>query len=202
AACVFVRLLHYGIARFAGIGFGAELFLHMQPEALRVALLESPLLLVFGLLLVVAVLAGAIVLVLRTPRVSPLLALGVLVIGALLLVSQRELLPEWRLAVATQEWFTPRPSHLAPEREEAWQRSGRVERLLAPKALLTARAPQPARNLILGYIEAGGLPLTEVPAWPGLMPHLAQLRQHHSLVPYLHTSSYITIEGIVNSQCG
>src|SRR5690606_23189858 len=38
--------------------------------------------------------------------------------------------------------------------------------------------------------------------YPGLMPNLTRLVAEHGLVPHIHASSFVTMEGIVNTQCG
>lgn len=202
AACMLVRLLHYGIARFAGIGFGSEFFMHLQPESVHVALLESPALVIAGTGLVVAVMLAAFALSRRTPRPSTRVALSTLAGGTLMLVGGHAALPEWQLAKAAEGWFTPQPMHLSPEKTAEWTRSALVELQLPPKDALHARTTASSRNLILLYIESGGLPLITANAYPDLMPNLARLQREHALAPYLRISAYITIEGIVNSQCG
>ncbi|MCB1559536.1 MAG: LTA synthase family protein [Xanthomonadales bacterium] len=198
----FVRMLYFGLIDFSGNAFTDEFFIHLSAESVRVAWQQYSwlfLLLFAGLGLVIAAFVLLPRWMIRPQRMAVpvvlLLSLVALAVGV-------RVTPEWQLAAATMRWFTPLSSDIPPARLSQWQKSPLIDLRLTPKSALVARSAQPPRNLILLYIESGGLAFIENDRHPDLMPNLKRMIADHGWIDHLHASGYITIEGLVNSQCG
>ncbi len=199
---IFLRLLFAGIVHFSGRGFDANLFINFNPEAMQVAWDQyRAWFLVFGLAIIAVVALFAwLGRRLWAPRAS--LAAGLGILGIILLASGHPASPGWQLYAAAHEWMTPKSIALASGRLDVWQKSPLVHVDLVSKQNLWARPGQPPKNLILLYIESGGLGFVDNPRQPGLMPTMHRLIEEHGFLPYIQASSYITVEGLTNSMCG
>ncbi|WP_198147251.1 LTA synthase family protein, partial [Gilvimarinus polysaccharolyticus] len=138
----------------------------------------------------------------RTPRPKPLLAVIVALSAIFILLLNRSQLPEAQLLSASHTLMAPTDIPGYAELKKRWQNNSLVETQITPKAELQTELPAKPRNLILVYLESVGTPVINHPDWPGLMPHLNELVAHHSIADDIYASSFITIEGIVNTQCG
>lgn len=110
--------------------------------------------------------------------------------------------PTRQLADGASNWFASPHVTVPVSRLHAWSTSPLIHLHPTLKKNLKAAAATPAKNLILLYIESGGVAMAPAKAYPHLTPNLSGLISKHAFVPHLHASSYITIEGLVNSQCG
>lgn len=202
SAALLIRLTYLGLIQFSGAGFNAEFFLHFGGESVVAAWR------MFGLWLVASVTAAAIYLVLgcfltiRMARPTPLLAVIIVLSAIFILFLSRNLLPETQLASASRTLMAPADLPGYAELKLRWKNNTLVETEITPKSQLLTELPSKPRNLILVYLESVGIPVIDHPDWPGLMPHLSELVAQHSLADNIYASSFITIEGIVNTQCG
>lgn len=198
----FVRMLLFGLVRFSGRDFDADFFVHLQLASVRVAWDQYRYLFVLfgaGVLVLIAVLA---LLAKRLWKPSARAA-GVLASASLIAIAAGLAgMPEWHLMSAARNWFAPKQIALPNGRLEVWKKSPLVNLDLVSKQSLWAKAEQPPRNLIFLYIESGGLELMKSKRYPDLMPNMDRMVTEHGLVPYLSASSYVTIEGEANTQCG
>lgn len=200
-AALGLRMLHLGLVKFSGAGFTLEFFLHLEWQSVVLAVEQYPWLLVL-LLVLLSALATLLWRLLRRARPAPrAAALMGLVMATGVAGLSRAGFPEYQLLRAWQSW-SGNESTLAAEAVERWRRQAWVDIDAVPKRFLQAYAPQRPLNLVLVYLESVGAPLIEHPSWPGLMPRLAALQAEHALLPSIHASGFITIEGLINSQCG
>lgn len=202
ALMLIVRLSFHGLVQFSGAGFTPEVFIHLEPKSFAVAWEQYRLacLLLLGLLACMPLFAWS--LVKRLPRL-PRTGACLLAVFALAGVGwMHEGLPEWMLASQAHAWYTPKQLDLPETELERWRASGLVEVDLPSKTTLRATPATPPRNLILVYLESLGQRVIEHPDYPELMPNLARRLHAHSLIRDYFAASYITIEGITNSQCG
>ncbi|HET6631617.1 MAG TPA: LTA synthase family protein [Rhodanobacteraceae bacterium] len=201
-ALFFLRMLFFGLTRFSGRAFDAGFFLSLQGESVDVAWNQYfYLFALFGLGALV-LLAGFIFAArwLRTPRP---LAAGILALLSLAAIAAGyRTTPVWQLASAVQHWYAPKVLTLPPSRLAMWKQSPLININLVPKQALHATAASPPKNLILLYIESGGVAMAPARQYPGLMRNMQRLIAEHGYVPHIHASSYVTIEGLVNTQCG
>lgn len=202
ASLVLVRLIYFGLIQFSGDGFTDEFFIHLEWESVVVAWQEYGRLMRRALILLVLMM-GLIVLLVRGVQGLSLRAGAILVLsGFVVMVPARNGSPEFELFNAWRGWVNPPRIEVDRAELQRWQNSGLVETRLPRVRELEVRSPETPKNLILLYLESIGVALTEHPEWPELMPNLRALIERHGLVAAIHTSSYITIEGITNTQCG
>lgn len=202
ALMLFVHLAYYGVVQLSGNGFTDEVFIHLEPRSFAVSWEQyrGLWLLLLGML---ALLPGLVWWLLRiVPRVQArtglLLALAMLVIVAL----TRQGLPQWMLVDAARTWYAPKLLDLPAAELQRWRSSSLIEVDLPKKSTIRATLAEPPRNLILVYLESVGQGVIEHPDYPGLMPNLSRRLQANGLLEDYFAASYITIEGITNSQCG
>lgn len=199
----FVRMLFFGLVRFSGHGFGADFFISLQLESVRVAWNQYFYLFVLFGIGVVLLLTGFVFFSRRlwTPRRG--LAIGVAVVSLALIAIGFRATPVWQLADATSNWYAPKNLQALPAARQAmWAKSPLLHVKLVDKQRLRAQAATPPKNLIFLYIESGGVAMAPADQYPGLMPNMKRLIAEHSLVKHIHASSFVTIEGLVNTQCG
>lgn len=198
----FVRMLFAGVVRFSGRDIDTDFFLHLSRESAVVAWQQYSYLFVLFALGVVLLTLGFVLLSRKLwhPRGSA--AAAIAVASLLLLAMSYPGTPEWHLVTATQAWFQPKQFSLPNGRMAVWEKSPLINVNLTSKQSLQAKAATPPKNLIFLYIESGGLGLMESELHPGLMPNMARLVAKHGFLPSIWTSSYVTIEGEANTQCG
>lgn len=202
ALLTIIRLMHLGVVDFSGSGYTVEFFVHLEWQSVKVAWQEYGRLIRRGLILAVLLLLPALLLAFRPPRLSPGKAALALLAGAGAVVISREAMPEWDLFRAWRQWHAPVAVDVDESHLRQWRESGLVETELRPMHRLAATPSESPKNLILLYMESVGTVLTDHPGWPALMPELRRLLAEHAFVDYVHASSYITIEGITNTECG
>lgn len=202
SVALLVRCLHFGLVKFAGFGFGSEVFIHLEPESVRVAWTQYRPMIVLMLAGMSALIGIMIVCASRYLRPGPRIAAVLFACGLGGAVACRSGLPEWKAIDATLSWYGPKTLAMSGAELDRWRASGLVQVDLKRKSDISAHLPPRPRNLILLYIESGGLRILDHPAYPGLAPFLAEQISKHALLPSIHASAYVTIEGLVNSQCG
>lgn len=201
-SALLVRMTYYGLIHFSGAGFTDEFFLHLEWQSVVVAFKEYGALIGLAALGVIAIVLFGFRLRLLMVEIRLIQGFVLLIVGLVLLVPTREVLPEWQLFRGWQAWNEPLVIEVDPAVKTAFRDIGLVETELLPKRRLSARAPKRPRNLILLYLESVGVNLAGREDWPGLMPNFERLLYEHAWMDYIWTSSYITIEGITNMQCG
>lgn len=197
-----LRVLHLGLVKFSGAGFTLEFFLHLEWQSVWLALAQYPGLaaLLLILIVVLATLLGRLTGGARSmPRIP---ALSALLVASLVALFSRGAFPEYKLLRAWQSWNSPLAAELSTESLQRWREADWLSTEIPHKRFLQAYTPGRPLNLVLVYLESVGAPLIHHPRWPGLMPRLAELQRTHALLPSLHASSFITVEGLINSQCG
>lgn len=203
-AALLVRLLFAGTASFSGRGFDSGFFMHLNAASARIAREQYPAWLL-GALLLLGLLGALLVRVQRRPSAhAGHRRAFVASVGAALLLAGHGGMPEWGLASGARAWLQPPEPELdlPAARQALWARSPLLVLQPPPRPQLEAQAATPPRNLILLYLESGGSGMIDSAAHPGLMPNLARLVHEHGYLPWLTASSFITIEGITNTQCG
>ncbi len=202
ASMLIVRLGFFGLVEFSGAGFTSEVFIHLEPTSFVVAWEQyrALCLLLFAALASTPFLAWA--LVRGMPRLPRARAWALAIVALACAGWTHASLPEWMLASEARAWYGPKALDLPEEELQRWRESGLIEIDLPSKSAISARPANPPRNLILVYLESLGQRVIDHPDYPGLMPNLARRMQSNSLLHDYFTASFITIEGITNSQCG
>jgi hypothetical protein len=198
---IFLRFVYLGLINFSGAGFTSEFFIHFEWQSIVIAWQEYLFITLGGflacLLLVAGFYAGR-----KVTEPSPISALVLLFVGCILISVRYFDTPEGEFARALWRWNQPASIDLPSEQLAAWQTFPLVNTELVSKRELQAFATENPLNIILVYLESVGQPLIDHPRWPDLMPGLKRLNEEHSFIDNFFASAYVTIEGLVNSQCG
>lgn len=201
-AAVTVRLTYFGLVHFSGAGFTDEFFIHFELQSVQVAFKEYALLFLLAVAGVVVLLWSGLLAYRHRPQWSMWPAGLILMLAILVIAATRSVAPEWQLVMAWQAWSQPLVVEVDDERLKAFAALNLVETEVIPKRRVRATSAEQPKNLILLYLESVGVNLANRHDWPGLMPTFEQLLAEHAWVDHVWTSSYITIEGITNTQCG
>jgi Phosphoglycerol transferase and related proteins, alkaline phosphatase superfamily len=198
----FVRMLFAGVVHFSGRDIDTDFFLHLSRESAVVAWQQYNYLFALFALGVLVLVIGFVLLSRKLWCPNGTTAAAIAVVSVLLLAIGYSSTPEWHLTAATRAWFQPKQFSLPNGRTAVWEKSPLVNIDLVSKQSLWAKAATPPKNLIFLYIESGGLGLMESKLHPGLMPNMSRLVAQHGFLPFIWTSSYVTIEGEADTQCG
>jgi hypothetical protein len=199
---VFARLTYFGLIHFTGSGFTQEFFIHFEWQSFLIAVEEYGLLLAAAFVMTISLAFLGWLTREQMPRLSLGKSVTLVVVCTTALLLLRAVMPEWQLFRSWQAWSTPVVTGLDPDLASSFEELGLVETDLIGKNRLRADPKGQPKNLILLYLESVGVNLIGREDWPELMPNLADLIDEHALLEHIWTSSYITIEGITNSQCG
>ncbi len=204
-----VRYLLGFLYDFSGRGFSADFFAHINPTAWSVALQEYGKEGLVGLIIFSVFAWLTARLIRRHQPHRPISSLVLLPLAALLIYSGASASPEIQFAQAYARYTQPRDMQqnmpLATIREQSQQLLAPLRRnraLPVEKAALEVSVPDRPLNLILVYVESFNETLVNHPQYPGLTPRIDALKQRLLSFEQIHSSSYVTIEGIANSQCG
>ncbi len=208
-AALFVRFLFGFLYDFSGRGFGSEFFAHINRTSLAVGLSEYS----SGLLTMLVLFAGSVFvcgkLIKRQNDISRTPVLLALIASLPLIYFGSSASPEIQFAQAYMRYTQPYQQDSSLSREETRQQAVALLNTVRPtssapleKHQVRANVPQHPYNLILVYLESFNEILTDQEHYPGLTPRLAELKQRYHGFSQVHSSAYLTIEGIANSQCG
>lgn len=201
-AIYFAHLLYFGVAQFSGRGFDDGFFLSLQAEAVNVAWNQYTR---YFMIFAAGLVAIYVLIYAHSSRPAALgwkSTTAVVLASLFLLAKGYYTLPVWQLATATKTWMHPSEIEIPPDLLAKWSKSTIINLDLPTKAMLQAKRASPARNLILLYVESGGVMMKPASKYPGIAPNFEKLIRTNSLVPSIHASSYFTMEGLVNTQCG
>lgn len=201
-ATFILHMLFFGVTRFSGHAFDSGFFLSLQADSLDVAWHQYTYLFVLFVLGVIALLSALTLCTRRLWVPSGRTALWLALASACAVAAGYTSTPAWYLASGMRAWYAPVNLQIPASRLAAWKHSPLIHLDLVSKPRLEAKPATTPRNLILLYIESGGVALAPADRYPGLMPNMKRLIATYGLVPHIHASSYITIEGLVNTQCG
>ncbi len=196
-----VRLVYALLIHFSGNGFTDEVFFHIEPTSFRIAWQQ------YGPAFIVALLCAVLLMALIGRLARPVRIRGYALIASISVLAglswfSRAASPEYLMLAGYRHYqLLSQPVSFDKKTLETLASIPSFAPLKVHKWGVEAEAPN-ARNLILVYLESFNYGLTRHPDYPGLTPNLNRLMgQHRSLHPN-YSSSYVTIEGIVNSQCG
>jgi len=208
-SALMIRYLLGFLYDFSGRGFSSEFFAHINPTAFRIGLQEYNreawvILIVFSLF---AFFAAR--LINKQREIPALPGLGILMIGLSFIYVGASASPELQLTQAykryTQVSQAEQGSSNATIREQSrliLEPVRLTQALPVEKSRLQASLPEKPLNLILIYLESFNQVFSESEGYPGLTPHIAAFKQRYHSFDQIHSSGYVTIEGIANSQCG
>jgi hypothetical protein len=192
---------------FSGNGFSSEVFYHLEPTSFAVGWSEfgAPLLLLGMPLLLLSVF---MVRHFHRPLVHPLNIGRLLTVWALAILGVSLTLQFSPPVQAWKNWQIYNAYHVSgtPFDESEFQPfidAGIVNSLNVLRTGSVRIEPgSQAKNLILIYLESFNLGLTTHPEYPGLTPFINSLQAKYPTTNRHFSSSFVTIGGIVSSQCG
>ena len=198
-----VRLSYLLLINFSGRGFTDEVFFHLELESLRIGWEEYGLVLIACFISIAAIILLTTLTIRYSYRIKNRNLLSFFIVFFSIFWLTLPASPENKLILSylnfNQSFETPIPDE---ESFDLLSRSGIISELPINKNKVIAKTREKPKNLILIYLESFNLGLTEYDKYPGLTPNLEYLKNRYGYSDYFFTSGYVTIEGIVDSQCG
>lgn len=197
---LFVFLFELALIDFSGRGFTDEVFFHMEWESVRIGLNDY-----FWVLLGFAALVILYVFFIKRmyknlPVLRHRLITVVLLLGLSLVVVPYSGFS--RLYNSAIDFVRIDTSNLDDQRIKQFVELGVMQNnRITLKINLQAETTPKSKNLILIYLESFNQGLSDHPKFPELTPNLNNLSKEFQTFKHL-SSSYVTIEGIISSQCG
>ncbi|KAA3630716.1 MAG: LTA synthase family protein [Proteobacteria bacterium] len=208
-SALFVRTLLAFVYDFSGKGFDSAFFLHINRTSLAVGWFEYRRELILVALLAFAIAAACFRLVARQRPATRRLPLALLPMSAALVWLGAASAPEVDLATAWLRYTrTGEPAGDAGTLRVRERASALLEPLRGRRPLpversrIEAATPAAPLNLVLVYLESFNEMLTGGDRYPGLTPRIDEFKARYHAFPRIHSSAYLTIEGLANSQCG
>jgi len=208
-AALLVRFILGFLYDFSGRGFSSDVFSHLNPAALQIAIQEYDNQLMVMLLLFALIAYFAMRFNRKQMQLPFSYNIALLPVAGLLLYFGADASPELQLAQAYQHYARGNPIEETRTRSEVRKQTSELLKPLRPAAALPversqleAHAPKKPTNLVLIYLESFNETFTESKQYPGLTPRIDALKKRLYSFDQIHSSSYVTIEGIGNSQCG
>lgn len=194
---------------FSGRGFSSDVFSQLNPAALKIAVLEYDNQLGVMALLFLIIAYFLIRLNHRQAPVSSLFSIALIPIATTLIYYGADGSPEMQMAQAYQHFANGGETEDTRSREVVRAQSVEllnairpVDKLPIGKSELQVKVPEKPLNLILIYLESFNETMSDNKLYPGLTPRIAELKDRFHSFDQIHSSSYVTIEGVANSQCG
>jgi membrane-anchored protein YejM (alkaline phosphatase superfamily) len=208
-SALMIRYLLGFLYDYSGRGFSSEFFAHINPTAFKISLHEYNRE-AWVILIVFSLFAFFTARLIRKQReIATLPGLGLLIISLSLIYVGASASPELQLAQAYNRYSQPNQAKqglsIAAIREQSRVMLEKVrltQALPIEKSELKASLPEKPLNLILVYLESFNQVFSESVDYPGLTPRIDALKQRYHSFDQIHSSGYVTIEGIANSQCG
>ncbi len=192
-------VFEFGLYDFTGQGLIEEVLFHFEPQSIKIAWIEYP----FILSALSLALVGLSWLLVRWVTASKTKIHGAITLLAMLgLIFCLPTQPLGRLFNTLQQYLGHQSQSVDPALIEQFK-SLQIIQTDKPSSQLnfTAKHTTQSKNLILVYLESFNAGLTNHPKYPGLTPNINALKNEFTYIESL-TSSYVTIEGIIASQCG
>lgn len=198
-----IRFGYAILVDFSGKGFTDEFFFHLEAESFRVGWQNYHRLLTVLICLTALFLVGCSVLIRRSKLKTVRNGWILLVLALSFFHISRSKSPEIILYNAYQNYRGhSNPQLLDQTTLDRFYDLNLLHPVKRPKSELTVSLPDSPKNLILIYLESFNRGLTEHPDYPGLTPNLNRLQARYGSVHDSFASGFVTIEGIINSQCG
>jgi hypothetical protein len=201
-----IRLLLSFVYDFSGRGFTSEFFAHFGWQSFTVGFDEYTHIIVIAIILWIA-LAVFLAKSLNSYRhINPTGTFGIMVLSIILIFTNRDAIPEWKLFDAYQRYSSPIIESLdiqATRRETSdFLEPLRDTRQLPIEKRKIHVQQRERKNIVIIYLESFSDILTKNSQFPGLTPNLDRLKSEHISFQNYFSAAYVTIEGLANSQCG
>ncbi len=192
---LFFTFLEAAIFDFTGQGFTDEVYYHVSYDAFRVGLEKYG----WGLLALVILMVAVTFGILKWTRKQIYsVSTGLIFCGLTLIVTNFTV--EGRFLWGWVNYYQDEKVVVPEKTVEQWKEKNIIQSDRVPmKQLIQASMGQ--KNLILIYLESFNQFLLDTPPFQALTPGLNQLATKYQTFGH-ENSAYVTIEGIVSSQCG
>jgi hypothetical protein len=204
-----VRFMLGFLYDFSGRGFSSEFFAHISFISLKIGLQEYDNQAWVMLIVFTTLTYFAARLISRQSETNAKINISLLPVAALLIYSGATAAPEIQLAHAYTRYNQPQLTDQGLPISIVREQSGLLLQNLRPdqplpldKSQLRAGLPPAPLNLIFVYLESFNEIFTQSTLYPGLTPRIDALKKRYFSFDQIHSSGYVTIEGIANSQCG
>jgi len=194
---------------FSGRGFNSDVFSQLSLSGLKVAALEYKNQLTVMALLFLIISYFVVRLLTRQREMHSGILLVLLPVSAMLIQIGAAASPEMLMAQAYQNYTRGSSADQTLTRATVREQTTRLLAPLRPattlpveKPDLTASLPKKPLNLVLIYLESFNETFSNSKQYPGLTPRIDALKKRFNNFDQIHSSGYVTIEGIANSQCG
>jgi len=194
---------------FSGRGFSSDVFSQLSLSGLKIAALEYDSQLGVMALLFLIISYFVVRLLARQREMHSGMLLALLPVSAMLIQLGAAASPEMLMAQAYQNYTRGSSADQSLTRATVREQTTRLLAPLRPSATLPvekpdirATLPEKPLNLILIYLESFNETFSNSEQYPGLTPRIDALKKRFYSFDQIHSSSYVTIEGIANSQCG
>ncbi len=196
---LFMLLFEVTLFDFTGRGFTNEVYFHFEVESFRIAFNEYPIqLLAFSLVLVLYTFFINTLLKKSAHHSHPVVLLVALVM--MLLVTTNSSMA--RFYNGFLNYLGEEPTTLDQTLINKYLELGVLSNgTVTSKKNLYVELQADSKNLILLYLESFNEGLLELEQYPGLTPNLNRLTETYNKLNHL-SSAYVTIEGVISSQCG
>ncbi len=203
----FIRLILSFVYDFSGKGFTSEFFAHFSWHSFKIGLSDYGFLFFFAIFILLVLLYVFTKLLSQIKFKQKKIPIMLFLIAVFLILIFKNNLPEWHFYTGYNHYYFSQLKTLTPE--EAKKQAKQTLKNLRPassfpidkKDLIVTTKGKP-KNIILIYLESFSEMLSENDRFPGLTPHIDQLKKDNFSFKNNFSSAYVTIEGIANSQCG
>ncbi len=180
---------------FTGQGFTHEFYYHISLDAFRVGLDKYG----WGLAVLLALMSVMVYGLLRWTQntAKPHSSAYLVFFLSLILFNQTV---SGRFLLGWHEYYQESDEAVDKQQINFWLKNGFINRADVPLKQLV-EASKGEKNLILIYLESFNQFFVDTPPFNRLTPGINQLGQRFTAIPH-ESSAYVTIEGIVSSQCG
>lgn len=197
---LFMLLFEVILFDFTGKGFTSEVYFHFETQSLLIGINEYPLQPVAFVFLVFLYAFGINKLLKTFSQTKHILFSSIIAIVLLFTATIHSSLA--RFSGGFIDYFWQEPIELNEDLINQYVDLGVIQNgVITTKNELNAETNINSKNLILVYLESFNEGLLDLKNYPELTPKINELSQRYNKFKHL-SSSYVTIEGIISSQCG
>jgi len=206
-ALIVTESANLGLVAFSGNGFTSEVFYHFEPTAFAVGWSEYKVLIILELIVSIPLALFFSRRFKAIPIENRFMPARVVLfsIAILAFFGSTEQSPFYQAGTAWLEYRAYSLEVDAPDKQD-FARYIELDVVnstgMLHKKYLEVEEPSGAKNLILIYLESFNDGLTDHPRYPQLTPYINKLKQRYASTSRHYTSSFVTIEGLISSQCG
>lgn len=196
---LFLLLFEVTLFDFTGRGFTNEVYFHFELESIKVAFNEYSLQILIFTILIVFYTFFINTLLKKSSQNNHYVTL-IIALGVLITVTTNSSMA--RFSSGFLNYLVDEPEPLDQTLINKYIDLGVLKNgTITTQKNLDADLQADSKNLILLYLESFNEGLLELEQYPDLTPNLNRLTKSYNQLKHL-SSAYVTIEGVISSQCG